>query len=107
MVLFLDYQGMWVLRDCTIQLAERGVLPSQRPGDVLLACFFVGINFHTKNKSIAQFILCNSITNGNPPQVHHDITCCHNFTGGYGEEADQDENRGGVCCKDKGWRDGG
>ena len=42
-----------------------------------------------------------------PPQVHYEITCCHDYKRDKGEEADQDEDQGGVCCKDKGWRDGG
>ena len=29
-----------------------------------------------------------------------------NYRGGENEEADQDENRGGVCCKGQGWRVG-
>ena len=42
-----------------------------------------------------------------PPQVHNELTCCHNYRGDQGEEADQYEPRGGVCCKCKGLRDGG
>ena len=33
-----------------------------------------------------------------PPQVHRDITCCHNFTLDYVEEAYEEKNQGGVCC---------
>ena len=46
---FLICKGMWGLRDQTILFSERGVIPYQHPGNVLLASFFVGINFHTKN----------------------------------------------------------
>ena len=42
-----------------------------------------------------------------PPQVHHEITSYHNFRGNEVEEVEEDENRGGVCCKGKGWRVGG
>ena len=44
--------------------------------------------------------------NNPPPQVHHDLTCYNNFRWGEQEEAEQDENRGGVCCKGRGCRDG-
>ena len=37
MGLFLIYQGIWGLRARTIWLAERGIFPSQRPGNFLLA----------------------------------------------------------------------
>ena len=41
------------------------------------------------------------------PQFHHELIWCHYYRGDEGEEAGQDENWGGVCCKDKGWIYGG
>ena len=68
-------------------------------------CFLLGL-FFTQKKSTAHSIFATAITiNDHPPQFHHGITCCHNCRGDEGEKLDQDENRGGFCCKGKGWRD--
>ena len=42
-----------------------------------------------------------------PPQVHHNITYCHNYKVYEGEETYQDEDWGEVCCKVKFHRYGG
>ena len=66
-----------------------------------LLLFFVGINFHTKtNQYHTRYLLLKSI-NSPPTQVHHELTCCHNFSGGEGEEADEDKNWGGYIVKAK------
>ena len=71
-----------------------------------LLLFFVGITFHTQNQHPACYSLLQSI-NTTTPQVHHEITCSYNYIGDEGEEAEQGENWGGVCCKGKVWIDGG
>ena len=84
--------------------------PSQLPGGFLLASVFDEISFHTKkNQHHTQYLLLQSIINPPPPppQVHHDLTCCQNYKGYGGEEADQDKDWGWVFCKVKGWRDVG
>ena len=45
--------------------------------------------------------------NASPPRVHRELTCSKNLRVGEGEEAEQDENWGGLCCKGKGWIVGG
>ena len=42
-----------------------------------------------------------------PPPLHHDITCYHNYKGDKVEEADKDEDWGGIWCKGKDRSDGG
>ena len=42
-----------------------------------------------------------------PTQVRHELTCSKNCRVGEVKEAEQYENRGGVCCKGQGWRVGG
>ena len=105
---FLLYQGMWGLRDRAIWFAERGVFGSQRPGNFLLASVFCFNLFSQKNKSTEHLLFATAISKLSlpPPQVHHYLTCCHNFIGDDGEQADKDENWGGVCFKGKGWRFG-
>ena len=39
-----------------------------------------------------------------PTQVHHELTCCHNYTGDDREESDQDKDLGGVYSKGKSLR---
>ena len=78
-VLDFTLQGMWAARVRAIWFAEIGVIGSQHPGDFLSHLyFFVGMNFHTKKQInyVLAVLNCNRylIT---PPQVHHDITCCH------------------------------
>ena len=51
-----------------ICFAERGVIGSQRPGDFLLVCdFFVGMTFHTENKSTIRFLFSTEIYIIPPP----------------------------------------
>ena len=71
--------------------------------------YFVGITFHTKNKSTAHWLFAAEVANHitSSPQVHHEITCCKYYTVDDWKEAHQEKNWGGVCCKGKGWRDGG
>ena len=53
-------------------------------------------------------LIATTISNHPPPtQVCHDLTCFFNCRLDDWEEADQDENRGGVFCKGKGSRHGG
>ena len=95
---------MWVARARAILFYERGVIGSQRPGNFCLLVFFVGMIFHTKkNQPYTRCSLLQSIKSP-PPQVHHELTCSQNCRGGEDEEAEQDENWGGVYCKSQGWR---
>ena len=48
MILFIICQSMWSLRVFAIWFAERRVIFSNARGNVFLAYFFVGNNFHTK-----------------------------------------------------------
>ena len=64
------------------------------------------MTFHKKtNQAYAEYFLLKFL-NPFPPQVYHDITCYHNCRGDEGEEAEQEENWGGVCCNGKCWRVG-
>ena len=71
--------------------------------EFVFASVFVVIVFHTK-KSTAHLLFATEIDNPppNPPQVHHELPCCQNYTWDDGEESDQDGNWGGVCCEGKG-----
>ena len=60
---------------------------------------------HKKNQHHIRYLLLY-LLNATPTQVNHDLTCCHNCRRDEGEEVNQDENRAGVCCKGKGWKDG-
>ena len=61
------------------------------------------MTFHTQKNQPYACCLLIKLLNPPPPQFHHDLTCSHNFRGGKYEEAEQDKNRGGVCCKLQGW----
>ena len=104
MGLKLNCQGMWVAPDRVIWFAERGVIGSQRPDDCLFASVFLFEQLFTQKRN-NPYAWCYLLwlLNNPPPLVQHDITCCHNWRGDEGEEEDQDENRGGVCCKGQGW----
>ena len=39
-----------------------------------------------------------------PPQVNHELTCCHNYEGDEGGKAEQDKDQGRVHRDRKGWR---
>ena len=60
---------------------------------------------HTKNQPYARGSLLKLLKT-TPLQVHHELTCSHYYIEDEGEEADQDKNMGGVCCKGQGWRVG-
>ena len=64
-----------------------------------LLLFFVGMNFHTQNKSTIRFMFYNPISKGSPTPSPHELTCSYYCRGDEGEEVEQDENRGGVCYK--------
>ena len=105
-ILFIICQkcGAWVV--CAIWFSERGVIGSQSTGDFLLASGFIWNYFsHKKNQHHIRYLLLY-LLNATPTQVNHDLTCCHNCRRDEGEEVNQDENRAGVCCKGKGWKDG-
>ena len=68
-------------------------------------CFLLGLIFTHKNQKCTRYSQLQ-LLNAPPPQVHHEITCSHNCRGVEDEEAEQDENWGGVCCEGKGWRVG-
>ena len=90
MLLFLVFKGVWGLRDCVIWFTDRGVFPSQCPGNFLLDSIFVEITFH-KQKLTAHSLFNTRMDNHPPPpQLHHEITCFQNCTGDDVEEADQD-----------------
>ena len=79
---------------------------SQRPGNYLFVSIFLLEWIFTKKKSYACCLLLQSLKDP-PTQLHHELTCYHNYIGDEGEEAEQDENWGGVCCKVKACRVGG
>ena len=59
-------------------------------------CFLLELIFTQKtNEQHTRHSLLQSI-NAPPPQVHHELTCCHNCRGDEGEEADQAKDLGGV-----------
>ena len=63
MGLKLSCQRMWVPRDCAILFADRRVIGSQRLGGFFVClCFFVGMTFHTKYKSITRSLFATAIT---------------------------------------------
>ena len=76
MALKLICQEIWFARDRGILFAERGIIGSQRPGDFLLASFFVGIEKKVWQHTIE--CLTQSLITTNP-QVNQQLTCWHNY----------------------------
>ena len=104
MGLFLIYQEMCGLRVRTIWFSERGFLVLNAQAIFPGFCFLLELLFK-KIKSSSHLLLNTIIANWYPIKFYHDITCCHNHTEDYGEEADQGRNRVGIYCKWKCWRD--
>ena len=108
MGLFLICQGMWGYVGFERHDSPREELLVINAQEIFCwLLFFVGINFHTKkNHQYARYLLLKYL-NAPLPKFHHELTCYHNCILDEGEKTEQDENWGGVCCKGKGWRDGG
>ena len=60
---------------------------------------------HKNNQPYAPYFLLKSL-NINPTQFHHELTYYQNCRGEVGKEADQEENRSGICYKVQYWRMG-
>ena len=103
MGLFLVGQGMWGLRDCAVWFAERGFIPSQRPGDLLLASIFCWNYFlHTKQiNGTLTFCYYNRYP---PPKVTTRFPVVTISLGVMDKKRIKTKISGGVCCKGKFWR---
>ena len=96
----------WAWGDRLIWFSDRNVFGSQHQGNFRWL-LFLNITFHTKpNQQHACYLILQSINARHPnPTMRSHIVTIEDRTKEKGCGSRQ--NRGGVCCKGKGWRDGG